>query len=314
MEADLHKSGSITHTAKFTNVKGIKTRYYDLGQGEPMVLIHGDEWSGKGNANTWSLNLGGLAKNFHVYAPDKLGSGMTDNPKTDSGYTIQTVVRHMHDFITTMGLKQVHLVGQSRGAGIATRLALEYPGLAKTLVIVDSQTLAPEIGDFSERWWRLFSGLPKNNINEYIRQVWERMSYNIDHVTDEYVASCELMEMLPKSQEAKQKIDCFNPDTSYYTPKTSLNIVTKRWEESLLIQKEETLNWIKQGQLKIPTLVYWGANDPTAILEQGLALFDFIREYTDRSQMHIVNHAGHFHYREYPIEWNNVVTNFIKLS
>ena len=151
-------------------------------------------------------------------------------------------------------------------------------------------------------------------MNKYIRQVWERMSYTIDHVTNEYVASCKLMEMLPKSQEAKQKIDCFNPDTSYYTPKTSLNIITKRWEESLLIQKEETLNWIKQGQLNIPTLVYWEANDPTAILEQGLALFDLIRVHTDRSQMHIVNHAGHFHYREYPVEWNNAGMNFIKLS
>ena len=95
MHPDLYNSGSIIHTAKFTKIKNIGTRYYDLGQGEPMVLIHGDEWSGKGNANTWSLNLGGLANNFHVYAPDKLGSGMTDNPKTDYGYSFETVVRHM---------------------------------------------------------------------------------------------------------------------------------------------------------------------------------------------------------------------------
>ena len=66
--------------------------------------------------------------------------------------------------------------------------------------------------------------------------------------------------------------------------------------------------------LTMPTLVYWGADDPLAILAQGLALFDLIREHSPRAHMHIINHAGHFNYREYPEEWNRVVTNFVQCN
>src|SRR5262245_8672802 len=66
--------------AKFIDAGGIKTRYYDEGSGEPMVLVHGTGFSGVASANTWALNIPGLSARFHVYAPDKLASGLTDNP------------------------------------------------------------------------------------------------------------------------------------------------------------------------------------------------------------------------------------------
>ena len=66
-------------TAKFVDVGGIRTRYYDYGQGEPIVMLHGGSRSG---ANVFSRNIPGLAKRFRVLAMDRLGSGLTDNPKT----------------------------------------------------------------------------------------------------------------------------------------------------------------------------------------------------------------------------------------
>ncbi len=69
--------------AKFIDVKGVRTRYYEAGQGEPMVLVHGEGWSGHSSANTWSKNIPGLSKRFHVFAVDKLASGMTGNPLDD---------------------------------------------------------------------------------------------------------------------------------------------------------------------------------------------------------------------------------------
>ena len=39
--------------------------------------------------------------------------------------------------------------------------------------------------------------------------------------------------------------------------------------------------------------------------------FDLIREHSDRVEMHIFNHVGHFHFREIPDEWNQVVMTFL---
>jgi pimeloyl-ACP methyl ester carboxylesterase len=74
---------------------------------------------------------------------------------------------------------------------------------------------------------------------------------------------------------------------------------------------EEMRGWMKEGRLQTPTLLYWGRNDPSAILQVGLQLFDLIAEKNPRVRMFIVNNAGHFHYREHPEEFSRNVANFI---
>src|ERR1700731_184525 len=50
--------------AKFVDVKGVRTRYYEMGQGEPLVLFSSGTWSGYSSANIWSKNIPGLAERF----------------------------------------------------------------------------------------------------------------------------------------------------------------------------------------------------------------------------------------------------------
>jgi len=85
----------------------------------------------------------------------------------------------------------------------------------------------------------------------------------------------------------------------------------KRYETIIAKGAEEMRGWIKEGRLQTPTLLYWGKNDPSAILAVGLALFDMISEKNPRARMLIVNDAGHFHYREHPEEFTRNVINFI---
>ena len=80
----------------------------------------------------------------------------------------------------------------------------------------------------------------------------------------------------------------------------------------LALQKEETLNWIIQGKLSQPTLLIWGYNDPTALLKRGHALFELIADSNPRSEMYIINEAGHFCYREQPATFNHLVRSFIE--
>ena len=294
----MQSTASVVHQAKFIDVQGVRTRYYELGSGEPMLLIHGATFSGQGSANTWTLNLAGLAQKFHVFAPDRLGNGMTDNPKRDEDYSAEAVVQHLYDFTQAVGIKSMHVIGQSIGAYLATRLTLEHLDMVKSLVMIDTASLAPEVGSHAERMVKVNEGRPEG-VKEYIRFYWERMSHYTDHVTDDYVDAGYLMESHPKALETKAKWEAGASQT---------------WGQSQRTQKEETLAWIQEGRLQVPTLIFWAATDPSAILEQGIKLFDIVREKTPRTQMHIVSRGGHFHYREYPEEFNSVVTNFIEAS
>ena len=71
--------------AKFVDVDGIGTRYFEMGSGETVVLFHGGNFGshhGADCAADWNLNFDGLAEECRVIAVDKIGQGYTDNPET----------------------------------------------------------------------------------------------------------------------------------------------------------------------------------------------------------------------------------------
>ena len=200
----------------------------------------------------------------------------------------------MVELIRTLGFDEVHLVGQSRGAGLAFLLAFEYPELVRTLVLVDSETASPPVGDYQAR--RATARAPCETLSgaAQIRCGWEVLSYDTAHVTQDFVAAAEFMDSLPKSEETQTRM--WAGDQNPYADD---------W-------KEEVHRRVKdEGTLQMPVLLYWGRNDPTAWLPSGLALFDVIGEKNPRVRMIIANKAGHFHYREHPDEFARNLINFI---
>ncbi len=286
--------------AKFVDINGTRTRYYEMGSGEPMVLVHGEGWSGHSSANAWSKNIPGLSKRFHVFAPDKIGSGMTDNPKDEKDYNLQGEIDHLYQFIVVMKLGPVHLVGQSHGSGDILFLALQHPEVVRDLVLCDSNTAAPP-GPPTRRQDAI-GNCPKEDAEEWkcrIQAITARPDLAFD---DEYFEAGKYMASLPKSQETVAKVKAGAGAPLYdMRPNSGFNA----W-------KVPQLDRIKnEGILQVPVLLYWGHDDPSAIIQNGWALFDVLGAKNRRVRMITVNNAGHFHFREYPDEFNSNVINFI---
>ena len=288
------------HEAKFVNVNGARTRYYDVGSGETILLIHGARPSGTSSANTWVPVLTGLSKHFRVLAPDRLGHGMTDNPKGE--YSVTGEMEHLYNFIEVMKLDKFHIMGQSTGAYHAARVTLEHPEMVRTVIIADSATLSPPIGNVEERREAIGLGTgaggqrgTSDDPKEQFRFAHQQLSKNREHITEEFVLAAGYMASLPGGQK---------------TDTVMRGEAAKRYEAIIATGAAEMREWIKQGKLQTPTLLYWGKNDPSAIPAVGLALFDMIGEKNPRARMLIVNDAGHFHYREHPEEFARNVINF----
>jgi hypothetical protein len=86
-------------TAKFIDVDGTRTRYFDAGRGATLVLIHGGQWPATASADGFAAIFDRLAASYHVYAFDKLGMGYTDLPKTAADYSMDGIIRHAYGFI-----------------------------------------------------------------------------------------------------------------------------------------------------------------------------------------------------------------------
>ncbi len=283
---------------KYVDVDGVRTRYFEKGSGETVVLFHGGNFGSNEAADCsldWNLNFDALAKWFHVVAVDKLGQGMTDNPKSDEDYTMAAVVRHALATLETLKLGNVHLVGHSRGGYLVARMTLERADLVKSVIPVDTNTLAPGVG----RNEIVHANAPEPRLSrESQRWVYERYSYAYDHITDDLIDDCVAIAHQPKYLEAVDKMEVQGLKANVFLAQHAR-------------QKEQTLGWIRDRGFQRPTLLVWGYNDPTATLDQGMRLMELMAGSERRTQMHIINEAGHFSYREHPPEFNEVLRGFI---
>ncbi len=289
-----------TYGEKWLDVDGIRTRYFEAGDGEaPIVLIHGGQMgdaSGGENAEDWDLNFPVLAKRFKVISIDRIGQGWTDNPKRDEDCTMAASVRHATRFLELLGKGPCHLVGHSRGGYVAARIALDTPRLVSSCVIVDSNTAAPGTG--------------RNDVvfctNPYVpgtswssRWVYEQYSFRSDHVTDAWLAMKQKITESPKNKAAIDKMH-------------AEGLMASRFLPGLLADKDEFFMRIKAEGFRRPILLVWAWNDPTAPIDLGMKLYDVIAEKTGRLSMHIINEGGHFSFRERPEEFNRVITEFVE--
>jgi len=286
--------------ARFVDVKGVATRYYDEGQGEPMVLIHGGMTAGSSTANVWSRNIPGLAKRFHVYAVDRLGSGLTGNPLNDADYAYSGQVEHIYQFIQTMTLGKVHLVGHSAGGAIAFYVAVHHPEIIQTLTIIGQGPASPSASDGPSRLD--LSSCPDQNVYDGLKCRVEKLAWLKTTFDPEYWEADASMAMQPKSKAARAKVVALTNDA---------------WRSQATAYKERA--WSKAAVLQMPVLLYagkqdvldWGKADPTSKLRGQLGLFDIIGARNAKVKMVILNEAGHFPYREYPEQFNQDLIGFI---
>lgn len=283
---------------RWVDVEGIRTRYFEAGQGEKVVLVHGGtsgDPSGGANAEDWDRNFGLLANSHHVIAIDRLGQGYTDNPVDDSGYAMSSVVSHFSGFLKALGGGPFHLVGHSRGGYVVCRTTMDFPELVRSCIIVDSNTAAPG----PSRNENVFATNPhRPGSVDASRYMYEHYSWGTEHVTDEWVAVKQKIAESEKNRAAVGRMHGSGLAHTVFLP-------------GLRYDRDVMFNRLGGEQLTRPTMIYWGYNDPTATIEQCWELFGLIAKHQPRTRLHICNQAGHHSFRERPEEFNRVITEFV---
>ena len=112
-------------------IPGFGIAYWEAGQGEPLVLVHG-----MGVDRGTLLDVAGkLKRNFRVILPDLPGFGDSDKPAA-ADYGIEAQVNNLSRFIEAVGLRQVHLGGHSMGGWISAGLASSRPDMVTSLWLI----------------------------------------------------------------------------------------------------------------------------------------------------------------------------------
>lgn len=115
---------------------GYRIHYLEGGQGTPLLLIHGLG----SRAEDWTPEIPAyIHAGFHVYAIDLLGCGRSAKP--DIAYTITEQAQMVHAFLTSLHQTRIDVAGWSMGGWVALKLTLLHPADVRRLVLMDSAGL-----------------------------------------------------------------------------------------------------------------------------------------------------------------------------
>lgn len=107
----------------------IKHFYLEQGQGEPILLLHGN-----GESSAYFQNqMGPLGSRYHVYALDTRGHGKT--PRGSAPFTIRQFADDLAGFMEEQNIAKAHVLGFSDGGNIAMVFALRYPDRVDRLIL-----------------------------------------------------------------------------------------------------------------------------------------------------------------------------------
>jgi len=111
-------------------INGRMMRYYQTGNGEDIIFIHGS----MGSVEDWEALYPLLKDRYRITAFDRPGMGFSDIKEND--YTIDGNAIIAREIINRLELKKVIIVGHSYGGAIALRMAIEHDANIKGYLLL----------------------------------------------------------------------------------------------------------------------------------------------------------------------------------
>ena len=269
----------------FTEINGVKTRYFYEGKGPALLLLHGLGIS----ADTWLNNIDVLAEHFTVYAPDLLGHGFTGWKGLNGAAAHPKIMEHVAALTDHLGLKEYCALGSSYGAGIACLLYFNRPDRMKKLVIVGASSVFRPLDQLQEGFGKSYA-----NATSALREpTLENCIKRLGNVCFD-PKSVPLAAVLPQ-------ITFYAQD--YILP--AYEEIAKANLDAKLSAPHRTVTRLEQ--IKLPTLVITGREDVRAPLDHALAG----QKRIPNSEIAIFDRCGHMPMLEHSEKFNSTVIEFL---
>jgi len=136
--------------SKYVQVKGSRIHYVESGQGDPILLLHGNPTS----SFLWRNVIPHLTPLGRCIAPDLIGFGKSDKP--DIAYRVFDHADYIAGFIAALELKRLTLVLHDWGGFVGLSYAAAKPGNVRAIAAMEAVLKPMRMSDRSEGFRRAF--------------------------------------------------------------------------------------------------------------------------------------------------------------
>lgn len=254
---------------------GELTHYHELGEGAPILFLHGSGTGVTAAANWW-LNLPEISEIGRCIAIDSIGYGQTVVAE-GTEYGIREWGEHAVRVLDTLGIEKTWIVGNSLGGWLALQLAIDHP--ERLLGVISMGTGGAKL-----------TGALKGHSNptlseEGIRTTLEQFVVDKSLITDELVS---LRYQSALNDTASDRL---------------AEVVAARDRD----RHELPLDFDVLAQLEIPVLLIHGTNDVVIPVQRTWDLLNVI----PTADAHIFNQCGHWSQVERSDEFNEIIVNWL---
>ena len=255
---------------------GELTHYHELGEGTPILFLHGSGTGVTAAANWW-LNLPALSTLGRCIAIDSIGYGQTV-VADGTVYGIREWVRHAVRVLDALGIEKTWIVGNSLGGWLAFQFSIDFP--ERLLGIVSMGTGGAAL-----------TGALKGHSSptltqEGIRQTLEMFVVDKSLVTDELVS---LRYQSALNDTASDRLAA---------------VVAARDRDRI----ELPLDMDVLSSLDVPVLLIHGVQDIVIPVSRTWELLSVL----PNADAHIFSQCGHWSQVERAEEFNAVITQYLR--
>jgi pimeloyl-ACP methyl ester carboxylesterase len=253
--------------------KGLEIAYERVGEGPPIVFIHGATLDGR----MWQPQLAALADEFTVVAWDEPGAGRSSD--VPAGFGLADYADCLAALIEEVALGPAHVAGLSWGGTLVLELYRHHPALVATLILVD--TYAGWKGSLSE----------------------EEVRARVEGVRHVLAAPAEEFDPTPPGLFAGDPPPEFTPlleEMAAVARPESLRV------EFALMAEADQRDLLPH--ITVPSLLIWGEKDVRSPLSVARQFEQAIPD----TRLVLIPGAGHVSNLERPNEFNDAVREFCR--
>jgi haloalkane dehalogenase len=286
-----HFSGTFPFKSKYYQAPDGRMAYVDEGQGEPVVMLHGNP--------TWSYLyrkfIPPIASEHRAIAVDHLGFGRSDKPLNT--LRLDDHVRNFTALALDLDLRNVTLVMQDWGGPIGLGFATRFPDRIRRLVVMNTWA------------FRIAAGTPLHPLLEQFR---------IPGIGEALVQGSNLFVegFLPAGIHRRERINQvmmsayrapfpdFNSRSAVLAFPRDIPVGDDHPSAAVMGEIQDNLH-----RLRVPVLIIWGTQDiaipPQLIQARWLRYFP-------EAEVHLLDTASHFLQEDEPDRIIDLMLDFLK--